>query len=153
ALFVVVTAAARWFYSRYRAMCRSVRDDLSRYVESNHPGVQLVWQPQGNLELRAAVGGPRVIDMADVYSAVGRLPGMGRDPAARTTIYQQVFDRSGPLSLSAHGGRVKPLLVPPQFLNPAIAIPQTPLPSLGLVVVYCLDLPGNPRFLLEQDRD
>jgi hypothetical protein len=152
-LFVVVTAAARWFYSRFRAMCRSVRDDLSKYLGSNHPGVQLTWQTDGNLELRAADSGPRVIDMADVYSAVGRLPGMGRDVAARATIYQQAFDRSGPLSLSAHGGRIKPLLVSPQFLNPALAIPQTSLPSLGLVVMYALDLPGNPRFLLEQDRD
>jgi hypothetical protein len=91
--------------------------------------------------------------MADVYAAVGRLPGMGRDPAARARIYQRVLDTSGPLELSAHGQRIKPLLIPRQFLNPATPGPQTPIPDLGLVVVYALDLPGNPRFLLEQDRD
>jgi hypothetical protein len=150
---VIFTTVARWFYARYRAMCRTVRDELSRELETHYPGVQLTWQPQGNLELRAANGGPRVIDMADVYVAVGRLPGMGRDPAARATIYQRVLDTSGPLVSSAHGQRIKPLLIPGQFLNPAVPGPQTPIPGLGLVVVYALDLPGNPRFLLEQDRD
>jgi hypothetical protein len=150
---VIVTAVARWFYSRYRAMCRTVRDELSRFLESNYSGVQLTWQPQGNLELRAANRGPRIIDMADVYAAVGRLPGMGRDPAGRARIYQQVLETGGPLVLSAHGKRIKPLLIPRQYLNPAIPSPQTPIPNLGLVVVYALDLPGNPRFLLEQDRD
>src|SRR5262249_54046740 len=93
------------------------------------------------------------IDMADVYAAAGRLPGMGRDPAARATIYQRVLDTSGPLVLSAHAKRIKPLLIPRQFLNPSVAGPQTPIPSLGLVVIYARDLPGNPRFLLEQDRN
>jgi hypothetical protein len=77
---------------------------------------------------------------------------MGRDLAARATVYQQVLDTSGPLVLSAHGSRIKPLLIPRQFLNAAVLSPQTPIPSLGLVVVYALDLPSNPRFLLEQDR-
>jgi hypothetical protein len=150
--FVLVAAVARWFYSRYRAMCRTVRDELSKVLESNYPGVQVTWQPQGNLELRNANGGHRVLDMADVYVAVARLPGMGRDPAARATVYQRVRDMSGPLVLSAHGERIKPLLIPPRFLNPAVPGPQTPIPGLGLVVVYALDLPGNPRFLLELDR-
>jgi hypothetical protein len=151
-VLAAVMAVARWFYSRYRAMCRTVRDELSRFLEANYPVVQLTWQPQGNLELRAASAGPRVIDMADVYAAVGRLPGLGRDPAARARIYQQVLDRSGPLVLSAHGNRIKPLLIPRQFMNPAVSGPQTSIPSLGLVVVYALDLPGNPRFLLDQDQ-
>jgi hypothetical protein len=149
---VVVAAVARWFYARYRAMCRTVRDELSRFLESHYPGVQRTWQPQGDLELRAANGGHRVIDMADVYVAVGRLPGMGRDPAARAAIYQRALDRNGPPVLSLHGKRIKPLLVPRQFLNPAVPSPQTPIPGLGLVVVYAIDLPGSPRFLLEQDR-
>jgi hypothetical protein len=150
---VVLLAVAGWFYSRYKAMCRTVRGELSRFLESKYPGVQLTWLPRGNLELRTATGRPRRIDMADVYVAVGRLPGMGRDPAARATIYQQVLDTSGYLVLSTHGERIRPLLIPPQFLNPTTPGPQTPIPSLGLVVVYALDLPGNPRFLLEQERD
>jgi hypothetical protein len=150
---VIVAAVARWFYSRYRAMCRTVRDELATLVKSNHPEVELTWLPQGDLDLCTANGRHRVIDMADVYVAVARLPGMGRDPAARGAIYQKVLDANGPLLLSAHGSRIKPLLIPRQFLNPAVPSPQTPIPSLGLVVVYALDLPGNPRFLLEQDRD
>ena len=150
---LLVAAVARWFYSRYRAMCRTVRDELANLVKSNYPDVELTWQPQGNLDLCTANGKHRVIDMADVYVAVARLPGMGRDPAARAAIYQQVLDTSGPLLLSAHGSRIKPLLIPRQFLNPAVSGPQTPIPNLGLVVVYALDLPRNPRFLLEQDRD
>jgi hypothetical protein len=149
---VIVAAVARWFYSRYRAMCRTVRDELARFLESNYPGVQLTWLPQGDLELRAANDGHRVLDMADVYAAVGRLPGMGRDPVARATIYQRVLDTSGPLVLSLHGKRIKPLLIPVQFLNRAVSGPQMPIPGLGLVVVYALDLPGNPRVLVEQDR-
>jgi hypothetical protein len=149
--FVLVAAVAQWFYSRYRTMCRTVRDELARFLESNYPGVQLTWQQQGNLEVRNANGGHRVLDMADVYVAVGRLPGMGRDPA-RARVYQRVLDTSGPLVLSAHGKRIKPLLIPPQILNPAVPGPQTPIPGLGLVVIYALDLPGNPRFLLEPDR-
>jgi hypothetical protein len=149
---VIFAALARWFYSRCRAMCRTVREELSKRRESNYPGVVLTWQPQGNLDVCAASGGHRVIDTADVCAAVGRLPGMGRVSAARASIYQQVLDRSGPLVLSAHGSRIKPLLIPRQFLNAAVPSPQTPLPTLGLVVVYALDLPGNPRFLLEQDR-
>jgi hypothetical protein len=77
---------------------------------------------------------------------------MGRDVAARAAVYQQVLDTSGPLMLSAHGSRIKPLLIPRQFLNAAVPSPQTPIPSLGLVVVYALDLPRNPGFLLKQDR-
>jgi hypothetical protein len=76
---------------------------------------------------------------------------MGGDLGARATVYEQVLDTSGPLVLSTHGSRIKPLLIPRQFLNAAVPSPQTPIPSLGLVVVYALDLPRNPRFLLEQD--
>jgi hypothetical protein len=150
--FVIVLAAARRFYARYKAMCRTVRDELSRFLKSHYPDVDLILQPQGNLDLYTTGGGHRVIDMADVYATVGRLPGLGHDPAARATIYQHVMERSGPLVMSAHGTQIKPLLIPSQFLNPAVSGPQTPIPSLGLVVVYALDLPGNPRFLLEQDR-
>jgi hypothetical protein len=150
---VIVAALARWFSSRYKAMCRTVREELSKRLESNYPDGQLSWQPLGNLDVCTANGGHSVIDMADVYVAVGRLPGMGRDPAERARIYQQVLDRSGPLALSSHGSRIKPLLIPHRFLNAEVASPRTPLPGLGLFVVYALDLPGNPRFLLEQDRE
>jgi hypothetical protein len=149
---VIVALVARWFYSRYTAMCRTAREELSKHLKSNYPDVELTWQPQGNLDLCTANGGHWVLDMSDVYVAVGRLPGMGRDPAARARIYQQVLDTSGPLVQSAHASRIKPLLIPIQFLNAAVPGPQTPIPGLGLVVVYVLDLPGNPRFLLEQDR-
>ena len=149
---VIVAVVARRYYSRYRAMCRTVREELSERLKSNYPHVELTWQPQGNLDLCTANGGHRVIDMSDIYVAVGRLPGMGRDLAARATVYQQVLDTSGPLVPSTHGSRIKPLLIPRQFLNAAVPSPQTPIPSLGLVVVYALDLPRNLRFLLEQDR-
>jgi hypothetical protein len=149
---IIVAVVARRYYYRYTAMCRTVREELSERVKSSCPDVELTWQPQGNLDLRTANGEHRVIDMSDVYVAVGRLQGMGRDLAARATVYQQVLDASGPLVLSAHGSRIKPLLIPRQFLNAAVPSPQTPIPSLGLVVVYALDLPRNPRFLLEQDR-
>jgi hypothetical protein len=133
-------------------MCRIVREELSERLRTNYPHVELTWQPQGNLDLRTANGGHRVIDMSDVYVAVGRLPGMGQDFAARATVYQQVLDTSGPLVLSTHGTRIKPLLIPRQYLNAAVPSPQTPIPSLGLVAVYALALPKKPRFLLEQDR-
>jgi hypothetical protein len=148
---VIVIVAARWFSSRYKAMCRTVREELSTCLKSNYPDAQLSWQPLGNLDVSTANGGHRVIDMADVYVAVGRLPGMGRDPAARARIYQDVLDRSGPLALFSHRSRIKPRLIPKQFLNAEVSGPRTPLPGLGLFVVYALDLPGNPRFLLEQD--
>jgi hypothetical protein len=149
---VIFAVVARRYYYRYRAMCRTVREELSERLKSNCPHVELAWQPQGNLDLCTTNGGHRVIDMSDIYVAVGRLPGMGGDLPARATVYQQVLDTSGPLVLSTHGHRIKPLLVPRQFLNAAIPSPQTPIPSLGLVVVYALDLRRNPRFLLEQDR-
>jgi hypothetical protein len=150
--FVIVAVVARWFSSRYKAMCRTVRQELSKYFESNYPDGQLSWQPLGNFDLCTANGGHRVIDMADVYAAVGRLPGMGRDPAARARIYQEVLDRNGPLTLPSHRSRIKPLLIPERFLNAEVSGPRTPLPGLGLFVIYALDLPGNPRFLLEQER-
>ena len=148
---VIVAVVARRYYSRYRAMCRTVREELSERLKSDYPHVELTWQPQGNLDLCTANGGHRVIDMSDIYVAVGRLPSMGGDLGARATVYQQVLDTSGPLVPSTHGSRIKPLLIPRQFLNAAVPSPQTPIPSLGLVVVYALDLPRNPRFLLEQD--
>jgi hypothetical protein len=150
---VVIAVAVRWFYARYRAMCRTVRDELSAFIGSHYPNLQLAWQPNGNLDLCAANGGQWVIDMADVYVAVARLPGLGRDPAARSAVYHRVMDTSGPLVLSAHGQRIKPMLIPPQFLNPTASGPQTSVPGLGLVAVYVLDLPGTPRLLLEQERE
>jgi hypothetical protein len=83
---VILAGVPLWFYSRYKAMCRTVRDELSNFLKSNYPDGQLCWQPLGNLEIQTPNGGHRVIDMANVYVAVGRLPGMGRDPAARARL-------------------------------------------------------------------
>jgi tetratricopeptide (TPR) repeat protein len=47
--------------------------------------------------------------------------------------------------------RIKPLLVTPESLNPDAHALQSPLPALGLVVVYAMDLPAGLRFLNRDD--
>jgi hypothetical protein len=160
---LLVVVVVRSFYARFRGMCRAVRGELTEYLKAEYPEVQVVGEQQGNLVLRMADGGERVFEMADVYTAVAQLPGMGQDPAARTRIYQQAAAAllpappasSRPLAPATHGSRIKPQLVRPETVTPSEPGPgvlQTPVPGLELVVVYVLDLPGDSRHLTEQDR-
>src|SRR4051794_13179327 len=84
-------------YVRFRSMCRTVRDEFTNVIKSTYPQVELHFEANGDLAVRAGDSPGRFIDMASVYSAVARLPGMGRDPAVRARVYQQVLDAHGPL--------------------------------------------------------
>ena len=75
-----IFALIAWrFYARFRAMCRTVRDEFTNVIKSTYPQVELHFEANGDLTVRAGDSPGRFIDMASVYSAVARLPGMGRD--------------------------------------------------------------------------
>jgi len=150
-------AIFRWYYARFRRVCRNVRAELTEFLKAHHPDIQVIGEQKGNLLLRMSSGEERLWELVDVFVAVARLPGMGRDPGARQRIYEKAVELlilSGPLSLATHGGKVKLHLVKPEFLATAPAgavVPHTPFPSLGLVALYVLDLPQNTRFLTDRE--
>jgi hypothetical protein len=164
ALLVIVgavIAVSRMFYGRFRAMCRGVREELTEWVSKRFPGVTVIGEQQGNLLVRLPDGSERVWEMTEVYSAVAQLPGMGADPAARAQVYEQAAQTlfppealSAPLSLEAHGGLIKPLLVPAEVLaeeSSAGTAIHSPVPGLGLEAIYAVDIPPDKRVLTQQD--
>ena len=165
AAIVAVPVLAVWlFYSRFRKMCRAVRSEIGPFLRETHPDYSVVGERPGNLLMRHPDGAERVWEMVDVYTAVGRLAGMGADPAARRRIYARAVeqllnpapDLSQPLSLATHGGRIKLQLVTAEFYKqaaPPAGAPHSAIPGIpDLLAVYVLDLPGGPRFLNENDR-
>src|SRR5262245_27984894 len=163
AAIVAVPVLAVWlFYSRFRKMCRTVRSEIGQFLREKHPDFAVVGERQGNLLVRHPGGAERIWEMADVYVAVARLPGMGADPTTRREIYAQAVERllnldpdpSQPLSLATHGGRIKPHLVRAEFYKQASSgAPHSPIPGLpDLLAVYVLGVPGGPRYLSENDR-
>jgi hypothetical protein len=152
------------FYSRFRKICRTVRSEIGQFLRENHPDFQVIGEQQGNLLVRQPDGAERVWEMAEVYTAVARLPGMGADPSARRGIYARAveqllnpaLDPSQPLSLAMDGDRIKPYLLTAAFYKqaaPPSGAPHTAIPGLAdLLAVYVLDLPGGPRYLSEDDR-
>jgi hypothetical protein len=159
-IVVVLAVLARVFYSRWRGMCRSVREDLTRLLPEKHPEAKVLREEMGNLVVQMQDGSERVWEMADVYAEVARLPGMGRDPQDRTRVYHNAVTallapsgEAGPLSLATHGEWIKPLLVPQQALEQSSSDEalHTPLPELGLAVLYVLDVPKGRRHLTRQD--
>src|SRR5262245_54612931 len=85
---VAIPAIALWLViSRFRKMCRTVRQEFGAYLREQHPGFEVVGERQGNLIVRDTQGSERVCEMSDMYTAVGQLPGMGADPGARQEIY------------------------------------------------------------------
>jgi hypothetical protein len=160
ALATVIALGVRSYYVRFRGACRLVREELAEFVPREYPGNQVTGERLGNLVLRTADGEERVWEMADVYAAIIRLPGMGRDPTARAGIYRQAAaalfapDPNQPLSLATHDRWIRPQLVPPAVLSQTSTespVVHTPVPSLGLETAYVLDLPGAARPLTEKD--
>jgi hypothetical protein len=166
AVILAIPIVAIWlFVSRFRKMCRTVRLEIGEYLKQNLPELEVVREQQGNLVLRNREGAENVWEMADIYTAVGRLPGMGRDPQARARVYEQAVrlllnpgpDRSQPLSLATHGDQIKLHLVSPEVVRqnaPPSGVPSTPIPGLGgLLAVYVLELPDGLCYLSEKDRN
>jgi len=162
---VGLPALVLWLlYSRFRKMCRTVRGEIAQYLREQDPEFEVVGEQQGNLLVRHKDGAEQKWEMADVYAAVGRLPGMGADPAARKEVYARAVDRllhpkpdrSQPLSMATHGDAIRVRLVTAEFLEQSEApsrVPHTPVPGLnGLVAVYVLDLADGPAYLIEEDR-
>jgi hypothetical protein len=156
-LLLVIAAAVRSFYSRWRGMCRGIRGDLTAFLKERYPEVTVLREEMGNLVVRTPDGEERVWEMADLYAEVARLPGMGADPQARARLYQQAADAffpggtgGGPLSLETHGPRIRPQLVPAAALEgqEGAAVLRTEIAGLGLAAVYQL----GGRFLTEEDR-
>src|SRR3712207_6839028 len=105
-IVVVLAVLARLFYSRWRGMCRGVREDLTRLLHEQHPEAKVLREEMGNLVLRMPDGSERAWEMAEVYAEVARLPGMGRNPQDRTHVYRNALATlfapagdAGPLTL------------------------------------------------------
>jgi hypothetical protein len=164
-VIVGVPVIALWlFISRFRKMCRAVRGEIGTYLTQKYPEMEVIGERQGNLVVRKKDGAETVWEMADVYTAVARLPGMGRDPQTRVRVYEEFVkrlmyrgpDRSLPLALATHGEWIKLQLVSREFFqkaSPPSGAPCTPIPGLeGLLAVYLLDLPDGLCYLSESDR-
>lgn len=158
AVVVLLFLAVRSFYARFRGMCRRTREEVTQLVQRDYPLVQVLREERGNLVVQHN-GEERVWEMAELYSSVARLPGMGADPAGRQRLYQQAARAmfapkvEGPLSRAEHGGLIKPQLLPPGGLaSLPTAILHEEIPGLGLMLAYVVDAPPGNRYLTEQDR-
>src|SRR5262249_49093699 len=139
----------------------AVREELTEWVPRRFPGVAVTGERLGNLVVRMEDGTERIWKMADVYTAVAQLTGMGQDPAERARVYEQAAQGlfppealTAPLSLAAHGGRIKPRLVRPESLPGLVEGGEAlhvPVPGLELDVVYVLDIPPGSRVLTFRD--
>ena len=89
AIVIVLGAVVRWFYSRWRGMCRGVREDLTALLKKVHPEVQVLREEMGNLVVRMGDGTEQVWEMAEIYAEVARLPGLGRDREQRAPLYER----------------------------------------------------------------
>jgi hypothetical protein len=151
--------AVRLFYGRFRAMCAGVRRELAELVGKEYPELRVVREQQGNLILSRETGPEIVWELADVYTEVARLPGMGRDSGARARIYRKSLDAllvppvdaEHPLTLAAHGNRIKPMLLRPGAAADGAEL--QPLPSLGLQLAFVADLPAGRLPITTEDRE
>jgi hypothetical protein len=158
---VLIALRVRDFYTRYRGMCRGIREDLTEQLHQKHPNARVLREQMGNLVVRLPDGSEKIWEMAEIYTRVMQLPGMGRDPAARTAIYRDAVaglfapDPAAPISLATHGDRVKPLIVPTSALSSdpnGGELVHAPVPGLGLSVFYVLELALKRRPVTEEDR-
>lgn len=161
-VLLLLLAKARAFYARFRRMCRGIREELTQLLGEDHPDAKVLREEHGNLIVRMPDGSERVWEMEEIYTAVASLPGMGADPVARARVYRDALNAlfppapiAGPLTLEAHGDRIRPRLVLPEALGELKAdggLLHLPLPELGLEVVYVAGVPPADRLLTEQDR-
>lgn len=163
ALVAAVAVRAALFYSRFRRMCRLVREELTERLRREHPEVQVQGERLGNLVVRMPDGSERLWEMADIYGAVAHLPGMGSDPAGREKIYAGAIETlltsapapTDPVTRETHETFLKPQWVPVAALgeqSEGDVLPYHELPELGLAVIYVLDLPLRRRPITEADR-
>jgi len=158
-ILTVLLIGVRSFYTRFRGVCRRTREELQELLRRDYPGVEVLREERGDLIVRSGAQ-EQVWEMADLYSAVAQLPGMGRDPQARQRLYQQAArtmfapKMEEPLDRERHGALIKPQLLPPDGSDgvPVSPIQSAELPGLGLKLGYVVDVPGGPRYLTEQDR-
>ncbi len=164
ALAAVVAVRAGLFYSRFRRMCRLVREELTERLQREHPEIRVEGERLGNLVVRMPDGTERLWEMTDVYGAVAHLPGMGSDPADRAKVYDGAIEMlvraaptpTDPVTRATHEPYLKPQLVPVAALgeqSAGEALPYHELPDLGLAIIYVLDLPLRRRPITEADRD
>lgn len=159
ALLALLFLKARSFITRFRRMCRRTRDELTDLARQEYPAVQVLREERGNLVVRCGEE-ERVWELADLYSRVAKLPGMGTDPDARRRLYRQEARTmfapkvDGPLTRALHGALIKPQLLPPDGADSLPAgILSVPVPGLGLKMAYVVDVPQGGRYLTEQDRE
>lgn len=159
-LAALVFLAVRSFYNRFRVMCRRTREELAEFLREEYPGLEVLREVRGNLVIRCR-DEERVWEMADLYSSVARLPGMGQDPEARRRVYRQAARMlwapkvDGPLTRADHGALIKPLLLPADGAAPTLPAGTLAevVPELGLKRAYVVDVPEGGRYLTEQDRE
>lgn len=158
-LAALLFIAVRSFYARFRGVCRRTREELQDLLRRDYPGVEVLREERGDLVVRSG-NQEQVWEMADLYSAVAQLPGMGQDPQARQRLYQHAArtmfapKSDEPLDRERHGALIKPQLLPPDGSEevPVDLIRSPEVPGLGLKLGYVVDAPGGPRYLTEQDR-
>lgn len=149
----------RSIYSRYRAFCRGIREDLSARIHERHPEVKVLGEQMGNLLVRMPDGSEKIWEMADVYTRVMQQHGMQSDASARDSAYHDAVealfapDPSAPLTWATHGNRIKPQVVPTSAVQGEAAglLVHEPVPGLGLEQIYLLDLGMTRRALTETD--
>jgi hypothetical protein len=159
-ILIALVVLAGVYVGRFRKMCASVREDLTELLEKQHPQARVLREEMGNLVVHVPDGTERVWEMADIYSSVARLPGLGCDRSQRAGIYHQALaalmapSGTGPLRIPEHGRWIKPRLLPADAtwgLESDAGIIRVPMQDLGLVKLYVLDLPDAQRHLTERD--
>jgi len=129
------------FLRRFWGMCARIRAELPEFLAAEFPGVGVLGERNGDLLVRTPEG-ERVWEMADLYTAAARLPGLAAEREARWGVYRAAafpqfgprLDEAHPFSLEAHGALLEPRLAR------ADADPEgdaaTPLAEIGLCVRY-----------------
>lgn len=156
--FAIAVVLFLLFFRVANSIHRSkVRSEFIALLQSEYPQFTLISENEKCLHLRRD-GHDEQIFMRKLYVAVSNEK--AREPRQRRQLFRQfvnslleqqdLVNRS--LALNSDGGRIMARLVPPAFVDTLSrkikgSLPHTPLPELGLCVVYVLDATESVVYL------
>ena len=157
---LVAGAFASFFVVRQLLAYRvGVRDRFVAFLREAHPELQIMGGDLVALAYRTPDGGQGTIVLRNLYSRARATKTPTEERAAfeqfATAIVERHAAAAEPLSLERCGDRLRPMLALPakrQQLPTGAELPFTPLPSLGLEILYAVDGEHSVGYVTEHDR-
>lgn len=151
---VVVAAIVALLVGNWWQWRRGVRRRFIAYLEAARPDMQVVRATGGSLLTRREDGTEGVMYLHRIYDGAGHADTPEEERRLFemfvTAITEQERDMLQPLSLEAHGERLRPMLAAPEKraqLPVGADLPHTPVESLGLEILYVLDGENSVSYL------